>query len=404
MTDHPRFVVVGIGADGWDGLTIAAQRELQCASIIYGSKRQLQLLAAVPATLRTWDSPMSQHLHTVLAGTNEGPIHILASGDPMFHGVGASIVKQVGTQHVRILPAVSSVSLAAARLGWDLATTSIRSVVDRPLDSILSAVTDNIRLLILSRDETSPASIAELLTDHGFGWSQMTVLEQLGSDRERQIAGIARTWHEPAGDRLNLVAVQCVGPSVSSQAGLPDTDFRNDGQLTKQAVRALTVTALRPAARQLLWDVGAGAGSIAIEWLRTDPSCTAIAFESDPVRRDRIVQNAAALGVSGGLTVLDAAPLHFEHAPDPDTIFIGGGVTTPGIIEGCWDALLDGGRIVANAVTIESEAVLVKWHAAVGGTLRRFQIDHAEPLGSMTTWRPTLPVTQWIADKPRTAL
>jgi precorrin-6Y C5,15-methyltransferase (decarboxylating) len=404
MTDHPRFVVVGIGADGWDGLTAASQRELSSATTIYGSKRQLQLLADVSATLRSWDSPMSQHLQSVLTGTAEGPVHILASGDPMFHGVGASIVKQVGARHVRILPAVSSASLAAARLGWDLATTSIRSVVDRPYDSILSAVTDNVRLLVLSRDETSPTTIADMLTDHGFGWSQVSVLEQLGSDRERHITGIARTWQEPAGDRLNLVAVHCVGPAVSSQAGLPDTDFRNDGQLTKQAVRALTVTALRPAARQLLWDVGAGAGSIAIEWLRTDPTCTAIAFESDAARRGRIAHNAVALGVSGGLTVLDAAPLHFEQAPDPDSIFIGGGVTTPGILDGCWDALLDGGRIVANAVTIESEAVLVKWHAEVGGMLRRFQIDHAEPLGSMTTWRPNLPVTQWIADKPRTAL
>jgi precorrin-6Y C5,15-methyltransferase (decarboxylating) len=298
---------------------------------------------------------------------------------------------------------VSSVSLASARLGWDLSTTSIRSIVDRPLDSILTAVTDNLRLLILSRDETSPALIAELLTDRGFGWSQITVLEQLGSDRERRITGIARTWHEAAGDRLNVVAVQCVGPAVSNQAGLPDTDFSNDGQLTKQAVRALTVTALRPAPRQLLWDVGAGAGSIAIEWLRTDPSCSAIAFESAPRRRERIPLNAAAMGVSAGLTVLESAPGSFEHAPDPDTVFIGGGVTTPGIIDGCWDALLDGGRIVANAVTLESEALLVKWHSKVGGILRRFQIDHAEPLGSMTAWRPALPVTQWIADKPRAA-
>lgn len=400
MTD-PRFVVVGLGADGWDGLTVAAQRELESAHVIYGSARQIDLLAPVRAELRPWASPMSKHLRDVLAGAEPEPVHILASGDPMFHGVGASIVKQVGAQHVRIIPAVSSASLAAARLGWDLSTTSIRSIVDRPLDSILSAVTDDVRLLILSRDETSPAHIAELLTTHGFGWSQVTVLEQLGSDRERHVTGIARTWGAPVVDRLNLVAVHCVGPAVSSQAGLPDADFSNDGQLTKQGVRALTVTALRPAQRQLMWDVGAGAGSIAIEWLRTDPSCTAIAFESDPVRRERIARNAADMGVSGNLTVLGRAPGDFEHAPDPDTIFIGGGVTAPGMVDGCWEALLDGGRMVANAVTIESEAVLVRWRSLVGGTLRRFHFDHAEPLGSMTTWRPTLPVTQWIADKPR---
>lgn len=399
---EPRFVVVGIGADGWDGLSGKSQSELRSATDIYGSARQLDLLAPLDATHHRWDSPMSEHLRRLLAEPHPRPVHILASGDPMFHGVGASIVKQVGARQVRILPAVSSVSLASARLGWDLATTRIRSVVDRPIDSILSGVSDSVRLLILSRDNTTAGAVADLLTAHGFGWSQMTVLEQLGSDRERQVTGIARTWAEPAGDQLNIVAVDCLGPAVSSQAGLPDTDFSNDGQLTKQAVRALTVTALRPAARQLLWDVGAGAGSVAIEWLRTDRTCSAIAFESNEVRRGRIAHNAAQLGVSAGLTVLGAAPDQLGQAPDPDAIFIGGGVTVPGVVEECWDALLDGGRIVANAVTLESEAVLVKWHAAVGGTLRRFQIDHAEPLGSMTTWRPTLPVTQWIADKPRT--
>lgn len=402
MTE-PRFVVVGIGADGWDGLSVRAQRELASAVVIYGSSRQLQLLAPVDATLRRWDSPMSEHLRTVLASTHDpGPVHILASGDPMFHGVGSSIVKAVGAENVRVLPSVSSVSLAAARLGWDLSTTRICSVVDRPLSSILANVSDSVQLLVLSRDEQTPAAVARTLTAHGFGWSQITVLEQLGGRGERTHGSVARNWAHPEGDRLNIVAVQCIGPSVSRQAGLPDTEFSNDGQMTKQAIRALTVTALRPAARQLLWDVGAGAGSISIEWLRTDPSCTAIAFESDATRRGRIEHNAEELGVAGGLTVVAGAPDLFQHAPDPDAIFIGGGVTTPGILEGCWEALLGGGRIVVNAVTIESEALLVTWQAAVGGTLRRFQIDHAEPLGSMTAWRPALPVTQWIADKPET--
>ncbi|MBA4020860.1 MAG: cobalamin biosynthesis bifunctional protein CbiET [Gordonia sp.] len=399
MSNH-RYIVVGIGADGWDGLTPASQRELQDATVVYGSPRQLGLLDPVSAELRPWTSPMSEHLAAVLAHPQSFPVHILASGDPMFHGVGASIVKAVGAENVRVLPAVSSVSHAASRLGWDLATTRICSVVDQPLSSILTSVSDNVQLLVLSRDATTPEALAKLLTAHGFGWSHLTVLEQLGGAAERTYGGIARTWRHAAGDRLNLVAVRCVGPAVSAQAGLPDTDFSNDGQMTKQAIRALTVTALRPAARQLLWDVGAGAGSVAIEWLRTDPSCSAIAFESDGARRDRIGHNASEFGVAQGLTILESAPEHFVHAPDPDAIFIGGGVTTAGILEGCWDALLEGGRIVVNAVTIESEALLVTWHSAVGGTLRRFQVDHAEPLGSMTAWRPTLPVTQWIADKP----
>ncbi|PYE20912.1 precorrin-6Y C5,15-methyltransferase (decarboxylating) [Williamsia limnetica] len=397
---EPRFVVVGMGADGWDGLTPASRRELQDAEVIYGSRRQLDLLGSVTAALRPWGSPMSEHLATVLTESQPHPVHILASGDPMFHGVGASVVKAVGARNVRVFPAVSSVSHAAARLGWDLATTRICSVVDRPLSSILTNVSDNVQLLVLSRDEQTPEALAKLLTAHGFGWSHLTVLEQLGGPAERIYGGIARTWDHSAGDRLNLVAVQCVGPAVSAQAGLPDTDFSNDGQMTKQAIRALTVTALRPAARQMLWDVGAGAGSVAIEWLRTDPSCSAIAFESDSARRRRIEHNASELGVAHGLTVLESAPAQFGQAPDPDAIFIGGGVSAGGVLEGCWEALLEGGRIVVNAVTIESEALLISWHAAVGGTLRRFQIDHAEPLGSMTAWRPTLPVTQWIADKP----
>lgn len=401
MTE-PRFVVVGIGADGWDGLTIKAQRELSAAKVVYGSVRQLDLLAPLPATLRPWVSPMSEHLRTLTSSDDPGPVHILASGDPMFHGVGSSIVKAVGAQNVRVLPAVSSVSLAAARLGWDLSSTRICSVVDRPLSSILANVTDNVRLLVLSRDEQTPGALARLLTAHGFGWSQLTVLEQLGGGGERVFGAVARNWTSTGSDRLNIVAVQCIGPAVSRQAGLPDTEFSNDGQMTKQAIRALTVTALRPAPRQLLWDVGAGAGSIAIEWLRTDPTCTAMAFESDATRRSRIEHNATELGVCDGLTVMAEVPGNFDHAPDPDAIFVGGGVTAPGTLEGCWEALLEGGRIVVNAVTLESEALLVTWHAAVGGTLRRFQIDHAEPLGSMTAWRPSLPVTQWIADKPTT--
>ena len=288
-TDTPEFVVVGIGADGWAGLTDRARDELRSATVVYGSTRQLELLPELDATTVAWRSPMSEHLQQVLSGSSDSTasdttVHVLASGDPMFHGVGSTIVNALGRDRVRVLPTVSSASLACAELGWDLSRTQVISTLRDDADVVVPALTDGRRILVLSRGPQTPAAIAEVLVRNGFGWSTMTVLEQLGGPRQRIVETVARSYRPQPHDALNIVAIDCVGPRTTRLPGLPDDAYEHDGQLTKSAVRALTVAALAPGGRGLLWDVGSGSGSVAIEWLRADSDGTAIAFEHDDAR------------------------------------------------------------------------------------------------------------------------
>ncbi|MFT4397368.1 precorrin-6y C5,15-methyltransferase (decarboxylating) subunit CbiE [Gordonia lacunae] len=418
LSSIDEFVVVGIGADGWPGLGETARDELRRARVIYGAARQLALLdGAAPelgAQLRPWRSPMSKHLAEVIGNgvVAEGMIddghpdaahpetvHILASGDPMFHGVGASIIARVGAGRVRVYPAVSSASLACARLGWDLATTRIVSAVRADPGVVLGEVTDGARVLVLSRDETTPAAVAELLVDAGFGASTLTVLEQLGGPAEQIAADTAESWRRRAGDPLNIVAVDCVGPRRSRLPGRPDDTYEHDGQITKSTIRALTVCTLGPAGAQTLWDIGSGSGSVAIEWLRADHRGTAVAFERDPERADRLRRNAARHGVAHRLTVRGPAPDELADAPRPDAVFIGGGLDEE-ILALAWAALAARGRLVVNAVTVENQTLVTRRHGALGGTLRRLSVETVAPLGTMTTWRPALPIVQWSVDKP----
>ncbi|MEO7078110.1 MAG: precorrin-6Y C5,15-methyltransferase (decarboxylating) subunit CbiT, partial [Rhodococcus sp. (in: high G+C Gram-positive bacteria)] len=253
-----------------------------------------------------------------------------------------------------------------------------------------------------SRGRDTPAQVVSLLCESGFADSVVTVFEQLGGRAERSVTGTARTWNEGPGDPLNVVAVECVSsstsPRISRIPGLPDAVYAGDGQLTKSEVRALTVSALAPTPGEVLFDVGGGSGSIGIEWMRTDPRCTAVAFEILEARRSQIEVNARALGVPG-LQVRGAAPACFGDGEQPDAVFIGGGLTQSEMIEACWSQLRPGGRLVANAVTAESEALLLHSVDRYGGSLRKFQIYRGEPLGSFTSWRPQLPVAQWISIK-----
>ncbi|MGZ8179619.1 precorrin-6y C5,15-methyltransferase (decarboxylating) subunit CbiE [Williamsia sp. SKLECPSW1] len=395
----PSVVVVGIGADGWSGLSQRSREELLGATTVAGSARQLDLLPDdVPARRHPWATPMLYDLDTLLAAATR-PLHVLASGDPMFHGVGATLVTRLGAERVRVLPAVSSATLAAARMGWDLARTTVCSVVTDPVDSVLAEAGDGLRLLVLGRDAGTPAEVASVLSDHGFGRSTMTVLGSIGGPGETSVTGTADTWDQPVGDPLAVIAVECVGPPLIRSAGLDDDSYDHDGQLTKAGVRALTIAALGPAAGETLWDVGGGAGSIAIEWCRSDRRCRAWTFEADASRRDRISANASRHGVARSVTVAGAAPGDFPTADRPDAVFIGGGLTDHGMLDACWTALRPGGRLVANAVTVESEHLVVGEHRSRGGHLRRIHIENAAPLGSMTAWRPVLPVTQWVVRK-----
>lgn len=402
-----RVVVVGIGADGMAGLSPASVDELRGATTIYGSTRQLDLLDhTVAAERREWPFPLLPALHAI-RDAPDSDVHIVASGDPMLHGIGGSAVRIIGAERVTVLPHVSSVTLACARLGWAVQDTEVISLVT---GAPRLAVRRGGRAVVLSRDESTPAVLARVLTDTGRGDSEMTVLEQLGGPAERRRDTTARAWAtDPPGDvdALNVIAIRYL-PEDRRFHVLPDDAFTHDGQITKQPMRAVTLAALAPRPGELLWDVGAGSGSIGIEWCRSGAGCRAIAFERDEKRRARIAANADAHGVD--VEVRGAAPAAFGEAvltegpvtgaPQPSAVFIGGGLIHSGLVDGCLAALPAGGRLVANAVTAESEAVLVQWYSTIGGELRRYQHYRGEPVGTFTGWRPAMPVTQWVAVKP----
>jgi precorrin-6B C5,15-methyltransferase / cobalt-precorrin-6B C5,C15-methyltransferase len=390
------IVVVGIGADGMAGLAPASRSELARATVIYGSRRQLDLLDdSVPAPRVQWPSPMLPALRTLLEGA-EGDVHVVASGDPLLHGIGNTLIRLYGPDRVAVLPHVSSVTLACSRVGWAVQDTEVISLVTAPPHT---AVRRGGHAVVMSRDGATPATLARLLTDTGRGDSEITVLEQLGGPTERRRSATAREWAvRPPGDvdDLNVIAV-CYLPDERLLQVLPDDVFAHDGQITKQSMRAVTLAALAPRPGGTLWDVGAGSGSIAIEWCRSGSGCAAVAFERDEQRRKRIAANAVAFGAN--VDVRGVAPAAFDGAPAPSAIFVGGGLTQPGLLEVCYQRLTVGGRMVASAVTAESEAVLAQWYSRVAGELRRFQHYRGEPVGGFTGWRPALPVTQWSVTK-----
>ena len=391
------IVVVGIGADGMTGLSTPSRVELARARTIHGSERQLDLLDdTVTARRLPWPTPMLPALRTLLDDDGAGDVHVIASGDPLLHGVGNSLIRLYGADRVVVLPHVSSVTLACARVGWAVQDTEIISLVTAAPHT---AVRRGGRAVVLSRDGSSPGALARLLADTGRGASELTVLEQLGGPGERRRSASAQEWagRPPKDvDALNVMAVRYLPDERVGQV-LPDDAFAHDGQITKQSIRAVTLAALSPRPGELLYDVGSGSGSIAIEWCRSAPGCRAIAFERDAGRRRRIEENAVAFGVAV-IATFDA-PEAFDFEPPPDVVFVGGGASQPGLLEACWERLPSGGRLVANVVTVESETVVSQWHSRVGGTLQRFQHYRGEPVGGFTGWRPAMPITQWMATK-----
>lgn len=409
MTPAPAptaVTVVGIGADGWAGLPDGSRAALLDAEAVIGGPRQLALLPAECAADRVpWPSPLRPAVPAVLAAQAGRRVAVLASGDPFFHGIGRALTDVLGAEALHVLPHPSSVSYACARLGWPVEDTEVVTLVGRPAARLAAALHHGRRLLVLSAGPATPAEVAALLTDRGFGPSWLRVLEQLGGGRERTAAeGTADGWDHPPGDPLNVVAVECRrAPGalrLGAVPGLPDEAYAHDGQLTKRHVRAATLAALGPAPGELLWDVGGGAGSLAIEWMRTHPSCRAVTVERDPARAARITANAERLGVPALRVVTGAAPGALAGLPTPDAVFVGGGLTAPGLLDACWDALPAGGRLVANTVTLESEALLADRYRRHGGELVRLAVAHAVPVGGFTGWRQAMPVTQWAVRKP----
>ena len=398
-----KVTVVGVGDDGWHGLTDEARTVLREAPAITGGARHLALLPDLPGRRIPLPSPLLPQLDDLVAA-NPG-LCVLASGDPMLHGIGATLVRRLGAGRLRILPAVSCVALACSRLGWAEHEVDIVSVVSRPAEVVLPVVQPGAQVLVLGRDGGTPAALAALLADRGWGATQMTVLEHLGGEAERaQGPYPACSPHPGPFADLCVVALACLPDTrdavLPQVPGLPDSVYETDGQLTRREARVLALAALAPGPGQLLWDIGAGSGSVGIEWMRVDRRCRAVAVEARPDRAERILRNAAHLGVPGIEVVAEEAPGALTGLPQPDAVFIGGGITTDGVLEACWKALPNGGRLVAHAVTVESETLLHQWRRAVGGELVKLALSYAGPLGGFTTWRPALPVTQWQVIRP----
>jgi precorrin-6Y C5,15-methyltransferase (decarboxylating) len=396
------IVVVGIGADGWSGLGDRAREAILAAEEIVGSARQLALLPPTPARTRAWPSPIDP-LIDELASRTSGRTCVLASGDPMLHGIGATLSRRMGPERVEVHPHVSAFALACARLGWPAAEVALLSTVARPPAIVARALAPGRRLIVYASGNDGAARVAKVLREGRFGASRFVVLEQLGGQAELVTDTTAEEWGNRPADALHAVAIECRAvagtPLRSVVPWLADEAYESDGQLTKRHVRALTLAVLAPLPGQLLWDVGAGSGSVAIEWLRAEPSARAIAVEAREDRAARAALNAHRLGVPELEIRAGRAPGALGGLPDPDAIFLGGGISDPGLIERCWAALRPGGRIVANAVTLEGERALLDARAAHGGELTRIEIGHAEPLGSFTGWRVRLPVVQWSAEK-----
>jgi precorrin-6B C5,15-methyltransferase / cobalt-precorrin-6B C5,C15-methyltransferase len=405
MTDAQRLVIVGIGADGWTGLGEPARAAILAAEQIVGSTRQLELLpTAVGAVRRLWPSPMDPLLDELAGGTSEG-ICVLASGDPMLYGVGATLARRMAPQRLLVHSHPSALALACARLGWPAADVELISVLGRPLETIVRSLQPPRRLLAYLTGTQGAAALARVLCEHGFGPSRLVVLEQLGGPAERIVHSTALEWGQQPVDPLHAVAIECRAAPGSTPRprvpGLPDDAYDTDGQLTKQPVRAIALAALGPLPGELLWDVGAGSGSVAIEWLRAEPSARAIAIEANVERIERIGANARTLGVPHLEVHHGRAPHALRGLPAPDAVFIGGGVSEPEVIELCWETLRHGGRLVANAVTLEGERALLDARAHHGGEMLRVELSDAEPLGGFSCWRPRRPVVQWSIRKER---
>jgi precorrin-6B C5,15-methyltransferase / cobalt-precorrin-6B C5,C15-methyltransferase len=402
----PRWLsIVGIGEDGVDGLSAAARGLIGAAEIVFGGKRHLALVAPlIRGAARPWPSPFDGA--TAEVGNHRGrQVCVLASGDPFHYGVGAVLARTIDANQMIVVPAPSAFSLAASRLGWALAETTLLSVHGRNPDLIRPHLQPGARILALTSDGDGPAALAELFAQSGFGGSRLTVLEALGGARERIRTTTAAAFDLGAIDALNTLAIEVLAAAgarvISRSTGLADDLFEHDGQITKREVRAVTLSSLSPRRGELLWDVGAGCGSVAIEWMLADPLVMrAIAVEERTDRAARIRRNAAAFGVPGLDVVQGSAPEALASLPPPHAVFVGGGAGAPGVLDAASAALRAGGRLVINAVTLETEAQLIARHAALGGELIRIAISRAGAVGGRTGWRAALPVTQWVWTKP----
>jgi precorrin-6B C5,15-methyltransferase / cobalt-precorrin-6B C5,C15-methyltransferase len=403
----PWLSVIGIGDDGLAGLSPAARTLIETAQTLVGGTRHLAMVPGGGAERLLWRQPLADTVADIEARRGARVV-VLASGDPLWYGVGTALLRHFRREEMTILPQPSAFSLAASRLGWAVAECAALSLHGRPLDSLRLHLAPGRRCLVLSEDRTTPRLVAGLLAATGWGPSRISVFEHLGGPREAMRPGTAQDWGEYEGVDLNTIALECeMAPgtrALSRLAGLPDDAFEHDGQLTKREIRAVTLARLAPLPGETLWDIGAGCGSIAIEWLRAIPDGAAIAIEQNPGRAATIARNAASLGVPGLQIIADAAPRALGDIPPalvpPDAVFVGGGIAAPGLLPALWAALRPGGRLVANVISLEGERAILEWQARHGGDLARIALSRSEPLGNHHAWRPLMPVTQFAATKP----
>ncbi len=395
--------MVGIGEDGVEGLSSTARALVTAAELVVGGARHLALAASlIRGETLAWPTPMAAGLESVMARRGRAVV-VLASGDPFDHGIGVQISMRVPLAQMLCLPAPSSISLACARLGWARQETAVLSLCGRPLERLAPLLQPGRRLLVLSADEATPGQVAAYLTSRGFGPSRLHLLEALGGPDERvRSFTAARFDAEPK--RLNLFGLEVEaepGARVIPLApGLDDAWFEHDGQITKREIRALTLSALAPLAGERLWDIGCGSGSVAIEWMLRHPASRAIGLELDAQRCARAARNAAALGVPDLCVIQVRAPDGLAGLPPPDAVFIGGGARGPSVIETAWAALRSGGRMVANSVTLETDAALFAARQTYGGTLTRLSVERLDTVGRLHAYRPAMTVAQWSAVKP----
>lgn len=397
--------VVGIGADGWDGLPAASRALVEDAEVLLGGERHLDFVPAIDGQERqAWPRPMTS-LPAFLQHYDGRRIVALASGDPLVSGIGTTLIRLLGPDAVTVVPAVSSVALARARMGWSAEESEVVTLVGRNPAAIRNECAPGRKLLVLSSDETTPAWVAAHVLGVGYGLSRMTVLGDLGGPAESRTEFYAGEDAPPTDlPRLNVLAIEVNGPGTgmaSWTAGLPDAHFEHDGQLTKRDVRASALSRLQPTPGALLWDIGAGAGSVAIEWLRAHPLTDAIAVEANSERAARIGRNATTLGVPRLKVVLGTAPEALAGLPAPDAIFVGGGATAPDLLDLCREALRPGGRLVVHGVTVETEQLLIAAFQEHWGELTRLSIEQVTDLGTrFHGWQPARAVVQWSWEKP----
>ncbi|MDJ0951834.1 MAG: precorrin-6y C5,15-methyltransferase (decarboxylating) subunit CbiE [Alphaproteobacteria bacterium] len=396
--------IVGVGDGGLGDLSSAARALMDRAELFVGGERHLAMLPADdPRERLPWPNPLAAAVDEIERRRGR-QVCVLATGDPMQFGIGVTLAKRIPIDEMTIVPGVSAFTLACARLGWPLAETACLTLHGRPVDLLRSSVQPGARILALSEDGATPGAVAAVLREMGYGPSRLVVLEHMDGENERRIDGTAADWSANRVADFNTLAIDCVaGPDarrLPRVPGLPDDAFVHDGQLTKREVRSMTLAALAPVPGQLLWDVGAGCGSVAIEWLRSHATCRAVAIEREPKRIAMIADNAAALGVPTLEIVEGVAPAALAGLDPPDAAFVGGGTSGNGVLAACWDVLKPGGRLVANVVTLEGERALGAWQSERGGELRRISVARAEPIGPHHGWRPLMTVTQYTGVKP----